>query len=206
MIDRIVRKALSIATAVAFILLAAGCGVQGGLPDEVTIELPDGTEVQAVLGSGVASLENSSWQFFAMSGSAQGPPFAVISFGPQGNLAAFNDNTLAREIFGDQILFDGMVHNTTQPGISYSAATYGAETSDATGFAFEGLLNAFAAGFKAAEGTASASGSFDPDDPNTMTGTFAYAFDILIERPGVPVSDQEDSFGFIAHRVVDDGQ
>lgn len=202
MTARIIRTALTVATPVAFILLAAGCGARGGaLPDSVTIELPDGTTTQATLGSGVASLADTSWEFYLTAAPAQGAPFVVISFGPEGNLEAFDDNTLAAEIFGDQIIFDGQRHNTTQQGLSYSAATYGAETSDANGFAFQGILNAFAAGFKVAEGTASASGTFDPDDPNTMTGTFEYAFDTLVELPGVPVGDLEERFGFIAHRV-----
>jgi len=203
MTKRIIRTALTIATPVAFILLAAGCGaVGGGLPESVSIELPDGTTTTATLGSGVDRLADTSWAFYLTAPSAQGAPFVVISFGSAGNLEAFNDNTLAVEIFGDQILFDGQRHNTTQQGLSYSAATYGASTSDANGFAFQGRLSAFAAGFKVADGTASASGTFVPDDPDTMTGTFEYAFDILVDFPGVPVSDLAENFEFIAHRVV----
>lgn len=199
---RLIRTALTIATPIAFVLLATGCGSFGGsLPESITIELPDGTETTATLGSGVERLANTSWDFFLTTAEAQGVPFVVISFGDAGNLEAFNDNTLAAEIFGDEIIFDGQRHNTTQQGLSYSAATYGAETSDATGFAFEGLLTAFAAGFKVANGTASASGTFDPDDPDTMTGTFAYAFEITVNFPGIPVSDLAETFAFIAHRV-----
>ena len=56
MTARIIRTVLTVATPVAFILLAAGCGAPGGaLPESVTIELPDGTTTQATLGSGVAT-------------------------------------------------------------------------------------------------------------------------------------------------------
>jgi len=200
---RLIRAALTVATPVAFLLLATGCGTIGGaLPDTVTVDLPDGTQTTATLGSGVDRLANTSWEFFLTAPAAQGAPFVVISFGDSGNLEAFNDNTLASEIFGDQIIFDGQVHNTSQAGLSYSAGTFGAETSDASGFAFQGVLNAFAAGFKVADCTANASGTFDPDDPDTMTGMFDYAFQVTVDFPGIPVSDLAQTFGFIAHRVV----
>ncbi len=183
----------------------AGCGSRGGgLPSTVTIELPDGTETQATLGAGVLSLANTKWQFFHASGSAQGPAFVTIAFGPAGNLQAFEDNTFASEYFGSTILFDAERHSTSQAGLTYFAATYGAETSDASGLAFEGLLNAFTAGIKVASARATASGTFDPDDPDTMTGEFAFVVDILVSSPGVPSDTQEQAFSFIAHRVVEE--
>ncbi len=50
----------------AFAFLAlTGCGLGGGndLPPSVTVELPDGTTVEADKGDGVPSLKNSTWDF-----------------------------------------------------------------------------------------------------------------------------------------------
>jgi hypothetical protein len=128
----------------------------------------------------------------------------TISFGSEGQLRAFEDNTFAAEIFGPTLIFDGQQHATSQDGLTYAAATYGAETSDATGFTFVGELNAFAVIIgKVADATATASGAFDPDDPDVMTGTFSFEYDITVEFPGVPTGGDSSEFGFIAHRIVD---
>jgi hypothetical protein len=201
---RVIRVALFIVVPVAFVMLTAGCGVRGGsLPDSVTIELPDGSTTSATLGSGVARLADTTWEFFVTAGPEQAAPFVKITFGPLGNLETFDDNTIAADIFGSQLIFDGQRHSTTVSGITYTAGTYGAETSDANGFAFEGRLNAFAAGFLVARGNASASGNFDPDNPDLMTGTFSFEFEVTVSVPGVPETSGNETFGFIAHRVVD---
>ena len=184
--------------------MIGGCGSSGQLPDEITVLLPDGTETQATLGSGVISLANTTWRFFEASSSGQGQQFLVLSFGPNGELEAFNENTIATSIFGSTILFDGEQHDTSQKGLTYTAATYGAETSDANGFTFEVILNAFFGGFEVAAGTATAIGTFDPDDPDTMTGSFAYDFALTISIPGVPIEDEADEFDYVAHRVVEE--
>lgn len=179
-----------------------GCGAaSSGLPDAVTITLPDGTETQATLGSGVVTLADTRWQFFATSGASQGLPFVTIRFDEDGNLAAWEDNTIASSVLGDTVLFDGQKHNTNQPPLAYAAATYGASTSDASGFAFEGRFTGYAATFTVATGEATASGTFDPDDPNVMTGSFSYAITILVDFPGVPTDGLDAEFTFIAHKV-----
>ncbi len=170
------------------------------MPDTVAVELPDGTTANVTMGAGVASLADSTWQFYQSFGSGQSLPFLVISFGPEGNLAAFENNSIAPEIFGDTIYFDGERHATAQTGLSYAAATYGAETSDAMGFAFEGRLTAFAASIQVAQATASASGTFAADDPDTMTGTFAITTEVTVTS--MPEANIDESFAFIAHRIT----
>lgn len=179
-----------------------GCGpTNNGLPPEVTVTLPDGTEAPVTLGSGVISLADSRWQFYRASGSGQGAVFVTIRFGSEGQLAAFEDNTIAANIFGDTILFDGARYPTALSGVSYAAATYGAESSDETGFAFEGRLTGFAAGLEAATGTASAVGEFDPEDADTMHGTFSYKTEVTLIN--LPEGNQEDEFEFVGRRVVE---
>ena len=158
-------------------LLFIGCGGTGRstLPSTVVVELPDGTTVEVEQGAGAASLANSSWQFYRTSSTGQGIAFLTITFGTQGNLDKFENNTIAQEIFGPTIYFDGQRHNTLQSGVQYTASTYGAETSDGSGFAFEGKMTAYAVGLQAGYATATATGTFDPDDPDTMMGTFAYS-------------------------------
>lgn len=199
------RFSRKLVAAVSIFTLCAGfgCGGRNGLPDAVTIELPDGTQVDATLGAGVASLSDSKWEFFQDLGNGQTLPFIVIAFGPNGELLRFENNTIASEIFGDEIIFDGSLHPTTQASVDYAAATYGAETADATGFAFEGHLTAFAVGFTAATATATAQGTFDADDPDTMRGTFS--FSTRINVPGVPNGNTDDSFQFVAHRLTEGG-
>jgi len=188
-----------------FVFSLIGCAKpNGAVPDTVLVELPDGTTATATLGAGVASLADSTWEFYVTGqvnpAPAQATPFVVISFGPAGELTRFEHNTFASEIFGDTIYFDGQQHNTSQTGLSYTAGTYGAETSDATGFAFVGRLTAFAAGFNAANATATASGTFDANDPNTLTGEFS--FSVVITIPSVPQTNTDAAFSYIAHRVV----
>lgn len=185
--------------------MIVGCGSSAnGLASEVTIELPDGTTTQVTAGAGVITLADTSWEFFATSGSTQGAPFVTINFGSEGELQAFENNTFASEIFGASIIFDGQQHPTAQDGLTYAAATYGAETSDATGFTFVGELNAFAVIIgKVADATAMATGTFDADDPDVMTGTFSFEYDITVEFPGVPTGGDSSEFSFIANRIVE---
>ena len=192
---QIVHAGALIVLAVAFTLAMAGCGAGGSLPDSVEVQLPDGTTQTVTLGAGVPSLADSTWVFFE----GGGLPFMTITFGPNGELTKFEDNTLASEIFGDTIYFDGETHQTNQPGLSYSAATYGAQTADAIGFAFEGRISAFAAGLKAAEATASATGTFDLDNPDRMTGVFSFTSQVTITS--IPGANLDEEFEFVAERV-----
>lgn len=194
-------RRVSVCTAMlGFSLCVVGCS--NGLPSSVDVELPDGSVVQTTLGSGVISFADSKWQFFRTTGSGQGAPFVTIVFGPNGELAAFEENTIASEIFGTEVIFDGASHPTNQVGLTYAAATFGASTADATGFTFEGRVTAFAAGINAANATASASGTFDGDDVNTVTGTFRFRSEVTLLD--IPEGNIEDTYNFIGRRVVDE--
>jgi len=188
----------------------SGCGAAAAnaIPDATTVELPDGTTQEVSLGAGVASLADSTWTFNQDLGNGQFIRFATIAFGPEGNLTSFENNTLAPEIFGDTLFFDGEVHATSQQGLSYTAGTFGAETNDATGFAFEGQVAAFFAGFQIATGEANASGTFDPDDPDRMTGTVSIKTEVNlplgITLPGVEDANIDETFEFFATRSVQD--
>ncbi len=185
------------------LLVLVGCGSgRNSLPTSVTIELPDGTTVQAEEGAGVASLANTTWEFFRTAATAQGAAFLTISFGADGNLESFENNTIAQEIFGTTIRFDGQRHSTSQKALEYAASTYGAETSDGTGFTFEGRLRAFAGPLLAGVATATATGTFDPDDADTMTGTFSFITEVTlpIEIEG---GNQSFDYDFIARRVIE---
>jgi hypothetical protein len=195
------RNGLVFTASLGLSLAGCGSGQRSGLPETVTVELPDGTSVEVEQGAGVASLANSRWEFFHTSSSAQALAFVTIIFGPEGNLESFENNTIASEIFGDTIVFDGQRHSTTQQGLKYAAATFGAETADATGFAFEGRLTAFAAGIQAANGTATASATYDPNDPDTVVGTFTFSTRVTIAS--IPDANMDDEFAFVGHRVTE---
>ena len=203
MLSRLVSLRNGIIFAASLSLSVMGCGSRStGLPESVTLELPDGTTVEADQGDGAPSLANSQWEFFRSSSSAQSIAFVTINFGPDGNLESFEENTIAQEIFGDTIQFDGQRHNTAQKGLQYAAATFGAETADAGGFAFEGRLTAFAAGFEAARATATAMATYDPDDPDTIEGTFTFSTRVSIAS--IPEGDMDDEFPFVGRRVTDE--
>ncbi len=188
-----------IAIVTTALLVTVGCGGgQSSVPSAVTVELPDGTEVRATQGSGVITLADSEWDFFR-TGSASA--FVRIQFGSSGELTRFDNNTIASNIFGSTLIFDGVVHNTTQQGLQYVAATFGAETADSTGFAFEGHLTGLAAGLEAATATATASGTFDADDPNTMTGDFS--FNSRVTLLDIPEGNIDDEFTFVGRRVTE---
>ncbi len=178
----------------------AGCGLGAGpIPESITVTLPDGTTVVVEQGAGVASLANTTWDFFNTGTVGQSIAFVRISFNDKGALEGFENNTIATEIFGSTIRFDGQRRETSQKGISYEASTYGAETSDGSGFTFEGRLFAFAIGIQAAEGTAVATGTFDPDDPNRMTGTFSFTSEVTLLD--IPEGNIDEAFTFVATRV-----
>lgn len=193
--------ALSVSTA----LISIGCGSGGsGFPSSIEITLPDDTTTTAEVGSGVASLADTSWEVFRVAADEVTPTTMVVTlvFNSKGGVSQFDDNTIASEIFGSQILLDGVRHNTTQQGLQYSAATYGAENE--SGFTFEARLLAFAAGIEAANGFATATGTFDENDPDMMTGTFAYKTVVTLLSGSSLVADgnQEDEFPFVAFCVA----
>ncbi len=181
-------------------LTVNGCGgpANNGLASEVTVQLPDGTSTTATLGSGVIALADSSWEFFTTAINGQGVPFVVITFGPNGELTEFNDNTLGADIFGSTILFDGARHNTAQSGLQYAAATFGAQTSDATGFTLAADISVFAVGLEAATATATATGMFDANDPDVMTGTFDFVSTVTLLD--IPEGNQNISISFLGRR------
>jgi len=183
-------------------IVVAGCGgANNGLSRTRTVELPDGTSVQTTLGSGVISFADSTWEFLQTGPAGQNVPFMTIRFGPDGELEAFENNTLASDIFGSTILFDGSRHPTSIQGVTYAAATYGAETADSTGFAFEGQLTGFLGGLTAASATATASGTFDGQDIDTVRGTFSFTSRMTLVS--IPGGDLDLEFNFIGRRVTE---
>jgi hypothetical protein len=189
--------------AASFLAFPIGCGVTStAVPEEVTVLLPDNTEVTVEAGSGAPSLANSKWHFYRVAENAQSTPFATIRFGPEGNLEAFEDNTLAANIFGDEIVFDNTRRATKQAGLQYLAATYGAETRDATGFTFEGRFSALAAGLEAGQATASASATYDPMDADVVRGTFSFSSRVTLIS--LPEANQDDQFPFMGTRVSEE--
>jgi hypothetical protein len=139
---------------------------------------------------------------YAVADSAQSVPFITLNFGSEGQLSRFDNNTIATDILGSTIHFDGKRHATRQAGVEYVAATYGAETADASGIAFEGRMTAYAALLEAAKVTASASGTFDEDDPDILRGIFSYSTRVTIAS--IPGGNQSDSFNFIAYLVTEE--
>ena len=204
MSNRLVGLRNGLVTAACLSLSFVGCGSVGRttLPETIIIELPDGSTVEVEQGAGAASLANSQWQFFRTAGSAQALAFITINFGPTGELQSFEDNTIAQAIFGDTIVFDGLRHSTTQQGLEYEAATFGAQTEDETGFAFEGQLAAFFAGIKAATATATATATYDADDPDTVVGTFKFSISMAVSIPSIPAIP-DDEFSFVGRRVTE---
>ncbi len=202
MLNFVNHSRLVVACCFVFAVVASGCGsANNGLPSTITVELPDGTAEVVTLGSGVVSFADSEWQFFQTSPAAQGLPFATIIFGPDGELEAFENSTIANSIFGSNVYFDGALHPTAQTGLSYAAATFGAQTADAKGFAFEGRITAFAAGLEAASATATAVGEFEGDDINTVRGTFTFSSRVTLLN--IPEGNMDMSFDFMGTRVVD---
>lgn len=184
-------------------VLMIGCGgSRNGLPNTVTVTLPDGSMTDATLGAGVIALADTTWDFFRAASNAQGAAFVRVKFGPEGQLDRFENSTIASQIFGETLIFDGERHNTTQSGLTYAAATYGAESTDSSGFAFAGRVTAFAVGLTAATADASAVAEFDADDPNTVRGVFTFSSQTTLID--IPEANQEDEFNFVGRRVVDE--
>ena len=183
-------------------LVAVGCGAGSVTPSTATLNLPDGTSVEVSQGAGAASLANSAWQCIRTTAAGQSLAFVTLRFGADGALENFEDSMVAQEIFGTTITFDGARHATAQKGITYSASTYGAETSDGTGFSFEGRLTAYAGGIQVGYATAIATATLLPDDPNTMAGTFSYSTRVTVPVE-IPGAETDEEFAFIANRMIE---
>ncbi len=195
------RFTVALSLDLMMILVVTGCGSNGTLPSTVILELPDGTTVEVDAGTGVPSLADSSWAFLRISDTGQEILFVTVVFGAEGNLVAFEDNTFSQDILGDTIVFDGSRQPTSLDGVEYAATTFGAATVDGTGFAFEGQFSVFYLGLNVGGGEAGAVGTFDADDPDTITGTFSFSMELTIPIE-IPGANQSDSFSFVAHRVV----
>jgi hypothetical protein len=196
---RVLRSVFVLSLLLFALPMLSGCGQTTTLPDTVQVKLPDGTTTTVQAGAGVATLASTRWTFFRSADNLQSGAFATVRFGENGNLEAFENNKLAESIFGDEIIFDNSRRATKQIGLSYEAATYGAQTSDASGFSFEGRLTAFAAGITAGTGTASAEGAFNPDDPDRIQGTFTFTTEVTLLD--IPEANVTDVFSFIGVRV-----
>jgi hypothetical protein len=177
--------------------VVTGCGGGKSLPDQVTVEFPDGSTAAATLGSGPASLANSEWAVFRAGTTGAGTQFVRLVFDEDGGIEEFADNTISPHIFGDTIYLDGQVHATAQSGLTYTAGVYGAESADGQGIAFEVRLKGFFAGFTAATGEASANATRVGDD--TLEGTFYYKTEVTLID--MPEGNQEETFDFIAERL-----
>lgn len=167
--------ALIVAT-FAIVPSLGGCGAAATVPDELEITLPDGTTTNATLGSGVISLANSEWVVTRNFATGQGVPFVRFVFNENGGITEFRDNSIAPEIFGDTLFFDGARHETNQPGISYEAGVFGAGTEDGTGVTFVVRVAAFAVGLQVASAEASVVATIVDD--STMSGTLSFSIEI----------------------------
>ena len=59
---------LVIAVAIGAVLL--GCGPRNGLPNTVTVTLPDGSQIDATQGAGVIAPADTTWDFFRVADNA----------------------------------------------------------------------------------------------------------------------------------------
>ncbi len=195
------RRNLLLFATVALVV-SLGCGsTSNTLPSTIVIELPDGTTTEAEQGAGVPSLANSEWDFVRTSATGQSVSFVRIVFNANGGVDRFVESTIASEIFGDEIIFDGERRETNQQGIQYAATVYGAGTDDGTGFAFDARLTAHLGDFVVGLGAASATGTFAPGDPDVITGTFAFSSQLTVPLD-IPGAEQNDEFPFRATRVI----
>lgn len=202
MTRQIIRGLCVLTVSAATVLLMTGCGNMNSLPSTVVVELPDGTTITVEQGAGVPSLADSSWDFTQTSPAGQSITFVRVTFGPDGELQRFDNSTLASNVFGDAIIFDGQRRPTAEAGFEYAATTFGAATEDGTGFTFQAVMTAFFSGLLVGEANITATGTFDPDDSDVMSGMFSFTTELTIpiQIEGANISQE---FAFSAQRVVE---
>lgn len=193
------RIAVSALSLVALIALT-GCGFG---PQTFAFELPDGTILIVPSRSGPESLANSAW---ALIDAATGTTIVTIRFGPAGNIERFENNTIAQDVLGSTLIFDGRRHDTSIPLVEYEAVAFGAPIS-ATGFVFHAEMTALAPLVgEVASGVADVSGEVDPET-DIMMGTLSFEFELssLASRfVDVPEESLTGEFVFTATRVVEE--
>ena len=191
-----ILSAVLLVTMLIVLPALTGCG-GSSLPDQVTVEFPDGSTAVATVGSGPASLANSEWAVYRANAAGRGAQFVRLVFDDDGGIEEFADNSISPEIFGDTIYLDGEVHATAQQGLTYSAGVYGAESADGQEIAFEVRLKGFFGGLTAATGEASANAIRMGDD--TLEGTFHYKTEVTLID--MPEANAEETFDFVAERL-----
>ncbi len=177
-------------------LLVSGCGTTANsLPQTTEVLLPDGSVVTAARGEGPKELAGKQLSLRAVAPSAgQSANFIRLVMNENGGISAFEDNTIAPEIFGSTIILDGRPHPTLQPGLSYAGAVYGAVSSDGKGFTFQAKIQAFAAGVLAATAEAGVQAEFI--DAETVGGVFDYK--TVVTLVDIPEGNQSGSIEFVA--------
>lgn len=169
----------------------SGCGQNPLLPATMPVTMPDGSVIDAALGSGVPFLANTNWACYRLSDDE----FIVrVEFGAGGELVRFYDNTFYfPEILGATIIPDGQVRSCAFPGLSYAAGTYAASADPQLGFVAS--MDLFFLSNRVATGTAYAWGAREGD---RLTGTFGFETSIL--ATGSPVPAFNDEYEFYAIR------
>lgn len=197
------RASFMIIVPFAFAWLA-GCGTRATLPSEVDITLPDNTKVGSRQGVGPQSLANTEWSFYRATDNAL---LTRVRFNADGGVAELYDNfALAPSVFGQTVTADGKSHATSTQGLTYTAASYGAENE--SGFSFQLRALAYFNGLEVGNGSAFASGTHDGQ---RMEGTFGFKSQVTgLAANFVPEeANASEEFEFFATIIeadeVDDG-
>jgi hypothetical protein len=180
------------------VALIVGCG-DPGVPESMMLQLPDGSTVEADLGSGAATLANSTWQFVNATDTGSETLALTLSFGDDGELLGVADSPLLQPLFGDAIQLDGKRHATRQAGVQNAAGAYTTESEDGEEVAIGGLAIAYVAGIEGGKANVLAFATFDEGGTDILRGHVAFSTRVtLLEIEG---ADVNESLNFIGFRV-----
>lgn len=177
-----VRNIVLATLAASVLAVSTGCQ-DNALPGSLTLDWPDGMEFEAPLGSGAASLANSTWDIFP--GPVLGPaPIAIarVSFGANGEVVSFEAaptfvGSIPTDLPGvtTSLLADGVPHELL-PGVAYIGGAYGGQSGN--DISVTAFFRYFAGPVTVAEVSLAVAGTQDQDE---IVGTFG--FDVSLEGP-----------------------
>lgn len=198
------------------ILLAVPFGCSGcpdlSLPASLSIVLPGGEPFDAPVGSGAASVANSTWAVYQDGGvqfskqAALAPPelrlLLRLELGPAGEIVrVFDNRAFAPDTIGTELLIDGGGHPAPFPGSSYVAMGYGGELGLSVGFS--GFGKFFAGPITLATTTISVVGTLN-DNRDRLEGTLALDIQLTPEGEDLlqeaPIDTNRQSRSIVALR------
>lgn len=220
------RKLLALSLLVSLSIATTGCFGPPDLPAELEVVLPDDVRQAAPINSGPESFANGVWQARrapiddSVETPAMSPYGGLLTGGLLERVAVdalmfrghFDEAGVATgvtdnhyylpNLLGDELPIDNQFHGTRVPGLTFAAASYGAQVDDQVGFAIPAEVRLF--GIQVSKVIVYAWGTLDETETR-VDGIFGYTSDLNL-IPELILGSGGDQYPFYAAREPSQGE